>query len=1323
MDCEKIYDEIKKMDQRFTNKLISFFSNHKVYICLSLILFTAIILRYSGLNWDNLYTIHPDERSIGFAGMEINLLAGKLDPNFFAYGSLPIYLAELLSNFLSLFKPLWNSFNYYILAGRIIAATAGIISIIMTFLIGKKLYNSTIGLLSALFLTFTVLHIQYSHFATVDILLTSFILSILYLLIDIYKAQATIKTYIAVAILLGLALAVKVSAAPLVFIFLLCHIIRSYKEKELFTLKPWILFTICGIIALIVNFISQPYAYIRLDAFLERVFSELELAKHCTTCYTQQYIGSAYIFYYLKEIIFTAMGPPLGILCIIGFALSIIQSLFRPFKSPHLVLLFWAIPYFLTINSFEAKFLRYLQPLLPLLCLFGAYYFYHLIQYLKQFKTGKSIAMILRIVLIGYTAFYALAFFSIYMRPHTFVEGSKWFYKNIPEHSTVLSQHWDEGFPLHLGSEKALKYNKVDLELYEHFGAKTEDLNKVKYLSTHLEKADYIVAQTRRLYGAVATVEERYPVTKRYFDLLFTDRLGFELVKDFTSYPSLLGIEFNDDLADESFSVYDHPKILIFKKVRNLSKEDYNKLLNPSYDSSLSKKELLTLRHQDHHEFYRFSIVDEILLVLGWIGLFEIFSLIGLIIAYLFLRKHLKSSIFLSYIIGILVYCYLIWILTATHLIIYNALTLLLILGTILFICFTYINHNKNELMKAFREHISTLILSKCLFIGIFLVFIFIRSTAPEIYWGEKPMDYGIFNHLIRITSLPPEEIWFAGKHLEYYYFGQFIFATLTKLSHIPAFFSYNYAIASLGGLIASSITAILILLTRNILFSLSIGTLSVFWANLSGLRETLYGKYPIGFDYYWATSRVIPHTINEYPLWGILFGDLHAHLCEAPLFLTSVYFILFICLQLLTIPKIPWNVVSLLCLSIGAIGVTNSWNIPTIFSLLFTGLLVMTIHQKSVSIGIKSVAIVIITMLASFGLFLPYWVTNQSPVNVGFGRIMFFEAFTINDFLTHWGFFIFGITAFYLYEIGKYVYESSSKNVNNRNCFIIITICLIGIIITLIHSAFSFTAFLLLLGFLSFLHKRSTLIWLIKGFTVIALAQLVFTQVFYISDHMNTVFKFFLSSWYILYISVFMSLFYLSSKLKDCQSGRMKIIKYSIIGITSILTLLTLFTAITASIGYTLTDRVKLQYLTTNGIAYLKPHFTYDYLAIKWINKNIEGIPTILEAQGHGYGEYSRITMNTGLPTLAGWEHHLSQRGVSKAAYSRRAEDIKTIYETTNPDHAHFLLKKYGVKYIYEGSLEHKTYKKAGFKKFNSNPHLFKQIYKNEKVRIYQVL
>ncbi len=99
------------------------------------------------------------------------------------------------------------------------------------------------------------------------------------------------------------------------------------------------------------------------------------------------------------------------------------------------------------------------------------------------------------------------------------------------------------------------------MNLYDEDSAAKRDL-----LYRWLGETDYIVITSNRLYDSITRLPMRYPLTTRYYELLFAGKLGFELVHEETSFPSLFGITFDDRSAEEAWSVYDHPVVLIFQK-------------------------------------------------------------------------------------------------------------------------------------------------------------------------------------------------------------------------------------------------------------------------------------------------------------------------------------------------------------------------------------------------------------------------------------------------------------------------------------------------------------------------------------------------------------------------------------------------------------------------------------------------------------------------------------------------------------------------------------------------------------------------------------
>ena len=169
------------------------------------------------------------------------------------------------------------------------------------------------------------------------------------------------------------------------------------------------------------------------------------------------------------------------------------------------------------------------------------------------------------------------------------VTASEWTYRHIPAGKTILTQHWDEGFPLPLPGGSPGKYKVIDLPYYE-----PDTPGKWRQISQQVAGADYIAFQTKRLYGALTMAPEKYPISNKYFYLLFAGDLGYTPIYEHASRPGLFGIEFPDELADESITVYDHPKVLIFENTGRLSADEiYQKIMQGMPSRKLTRTDLL----------------------------------------------------------------------------------------------------------------------------------------------------------------------------------------------------------------------------------------------------------------------------------------------------------------------------------------------------------------------------------------------------------------------------------------------------------------------------------------------------------------------------------------------------------------------------------------------------------------------------------------------------------------------------------------------------------------------------------------------------------
>ena len=168
-----------------------------------------------------------------------------------------------------------------------------------------------------------------------------------------------------------------------------------------------------------------------------------------------------------------------------------------------------------------------------------------------------------------------MAFFSIYQRPQTRIEASKWIYKNIKPGARILTEKWDYILPISLGNAVPAIYNNTAFDMYS-----LQDKQKDKMFAEQLSKTDYIVLSSRRVYKTLMRLTKDYPFASRYYNILFAGDLGFKEVSEFSSYPSLFGITINDDGSEETFQVFDHPKVIIFKNEKHFSQHKINKILN-----------------------------------------------------------------------------------------------------------------------------------------------------------------------------------------------------------------------------------------------------------------------------------------------------------------------------------------------------------------------------------------------------------------------------------------------------------------------------------------------------------------------------------------------------------------------------------------------------------------------------------------------------------------------------------------------------------------------------------------------------------------------
>ncbi len=451
----------------------------------------------------------------------------------------------------------------------------------------------------------------------------------------------------------------------------------------------------------------------------------------------------------------------------------------------------------------------------------------------NQAVTAQRLFAVLAMVVLLPTVLWALAFVNgVYRSEHPFITASKWMYENIPDGSVWITEHWEEGMPLNLpipeGYPGAHGWRNVVMPMYEE-----DTAQKYEIIKQNMREGQYYVLATKRLYGALPHLPERYPMSIRFYELLFSGQLGYELVGDFHTYPSLFGIEINDQNADESFWVYDHPRTLIYKKVRDLSDAEWDALLGGSWESAIpgytgqrraqqptSSKEKSAptlLLEQPVNALPSVGRVDwnplrdhSWLMLVWWWLVLAVIQVLAWPLAFTVFSNLRDRGYGFSRALGLLVVAWISWILPSLHVLKNNLLPallgLLLLLGAAVFLW----RRGRQEMLVFVKAHKPLLLLSEGVFSVAFLFFVMIRLLNPDLWqpWqgGEKLMEFAFLNAVLRTPYFPPYDPYFAHGYINYYYYGYQALASLFKLTGVRPSIGFNLAIPTLFAMTAGGV-------------------------------------------------------------------------------------------------------------------------------------------------------------------------------------------------------------------------------------------------------------------------------------------------------------------------------------------------------------------------------------------------------------------------------------------------------------------------------------------------------------------------------------
>ena len=571
----------------------------KILISFAIILL-AFFFRFNNLNWDENFHLHPDERFLTMVGTAMKLplsISQYFDQKtslmnpinvgypFFVYGRFPLILTKYLANVYHM-----DNYNDFTILGRQLSAFFDILIIFfiiktVELLEKKNRFPSSLKYWAGFFYAIAVLPIQLSHFFAVDTFLNFFMFGSFYYILK-FDYRNKIKYLLFSAIFFGLAMACKITALfilPLNLFFL----IRSvFVQRQTLVKAAGFVFSYF-VVSYFTLRLADPYLFQNSNIFdpaISKLFIEnIKSLQNMTVKSIDnwfppmvQWLNKNSVQHSLVNNIVFGLGIPYAILTIVGILKVLLSFPRRRESISLLIILFWVLGFFAYQSIQVTPTLRYFIIIYPFLAIFTAIGMKYLIDYkfklVGKFNSyPKKYSYFFIFISVCILLFWPIMFSSIYLNKNSRVEASEWIYKNLPLNSLILGESWDDALPLSVLNSYGKQFTSDQLPVFD-----PDTPEKWQKMNDMLMRSDYYILSSNRGRGSIMTVPKKYPLMSKFYKLLLNDKLQYKKIKEFTSYPKfqILNFKFQikDSWSDEGFTVYDHPRVLIFKNERHSSK-------------------------------------------------------------------------------------------------------------------------------------------------------------------------------------------------------------------------------------------------------------------------------------------------------------------------------------------------------------------------------------------------------------------------------------------------------------------------------------------------------------------------------------------------------------------------------------------------------------------------------------------------------------------------------------------------------------------------------------------------------------------------------
>ncbi|HEX2619280.1 MAG TPA: DUF2298 domain-containing protein, partial [Phototrophicaceae bacterium] len=511
------------------------------------------------------------------------------------------------------------------------------------------------------------------------------------------------------------------------------------------------------------------------------------------------------------------------------------------------------------------------------------------------------------------------------------------------------------------------------------------------------------------------------------------------------------------------------------------------------------------------------------------------------------------------------------------------------------------------------------------------------------------------------------------------------------------------------------------------------------------GLSRIISGERMLSIApdrWFWGPSRIIAEpnqdlTITEMPIFTYVYADLHGHMIAMPLMLFIVAMVLNELLLAGRERRWFWSRLFglfMVALPAGLTIANNSWDYPTftMFCALGLGYGWWLNWRRINRISLLSMVIRMSTFFVlSYFVALPFrtwFAATYSSVKLWDGKqTALWQYFSIH------GLFLFLIVSLLVWETASWLRSVRVRELRGKQFLVIGFAVVVGTALlgsvwaTLVNYQVALVVVPLVvwIGVLFFRPGQSAPMQFVLVVTGLALALTMGVEIVTLEgdiQRQNTVFKFYIQVWLLFSVAAGAAGAWLF-QASERWSRTTRALWYAPLLILFFVAGLYPIMAVRGKAEYRLPPRDVLASLppSLNGDDFMKYTHDYsfdgepmpmdmevDYNIIHWLQDNVQGSPVIIEGISERvlYQWGGRIAIQTGLPSVIGWDWHQKQQRTFDPLPSlveHRLANANFFYTTSDLEQAWRILRNYDVSYVIVGALENSRYEGSpGLQKFD---------------------